>query len=246
MTGMHIHPSGTPVFARSDVGGAYQDCVYRSNNAGDHWIRTNLSPMAMKPNDDASKLSGERLSVDPVNADIVYFGSINDGLWHTRDSGKNWSRIDAVPKGAKDHGIRQILFDGLTRDDRQSRRLLAMVDGEGVFESTDAGETWRNTNLDIVNPSFYDAEISKTGILFVCGVDAQGRTMHVRRYDVAKVMHADAWSSVRRLRRQWMRLLRRHRRNEEVAILLCRCLFASTRGQCIEYDVDCHGKRALL
>lgn len=144
ITGLHVHSSGDPVFARSDVGAAYRwheasrswtnvvtaksmpeedvrwdhyvgvlsivsaptesktaymaygDCIYRSVDAGDHWTRTNLPSIAMKPNDDSSKLSGERLAVDPVDPNVVYFGSINDGLWQTTDGGGRWSKVDSM------------------------------------------------------------------------------------------------------------------------------------------------------
>ncbi len=46
------------VSAGSDARVAY--LAYRSGDAGDHWERTGLPEMEMKPNDDSSKLSGER------------------------------------------------------------------------------------------------------------------------------------------------------------------------------------------
>ncbi|MEL6106450.1 MAG: hypothetical protein AAFU85_10450 [Planctomycetota bacterium] len=238
MTGMHIHPSGTPVFARSDVGSAYrwdektrswanvvtassmpsqdvhwsrhsgvlsivsapsdasvaylayQDGLYRSRDGGDHWTRTSFPKMAMKPNDDSSKLSGERLSVDPRNPDVVFFGSINDGLWRTRDGGTSWSRTDGVPYGSPERGVRQVLFDVNSTGRDKTNRVFAVVDGEGVFESVDAGDSWNNVGPDVAKPHFYDAEISSRGVLFVCGVAADGRTIHVRSYD------GEAWRQV--------------------------------------------------
>lgn len=231
ITGMHLHPSGSPVFARSDVGSAYrwdettrswtnvvtassmpledvhwsrhsgvlsvvsapsdaevvylayQDGLYRSEDGGDHWARTNFPKTKMSPNDDSSKLSGERLSVDPANPRVVFFGSINDGLWRTRDGGESWSRVNDVPQGTKDRGVRQVLFDETSVGGEQTERVLAVVDGEGVFESRDAGESWSNVGPDIESPSFYDAEISAQGILFVSGIAADGRTIHVQCYD---------------------------------------------------------------
>lgn len=238
MTGLHAHPSGTPVFSRSDVGSAYrwnestrswtnvvtsksmpksdvhwskhsgvlsivsapsnakvaylayQDCVYRSDDAGNHWARTSMPSIKMSPNDDDSKLAGERLSVDPANADVVYFGSIDDGLWRSNDGGNEWAKVDSVPSGQQGHGVRQILFDRTSMGDKRSQTIHAIVDGEGVFLSNDAGATWRSSKLDVDNPNFYDAEISADGVLYVCGVDGSGRTFHVRRFD------GSAWTKV--------------------------------------------------
>ena len=238
ITGLHVHPSGDPVLARSDVGGAYrwdeasrawtnivtaknlpqedvywskhsgvlsivsapsdpsiaymayQECIYRSNDSGDHWQRTNFPKIRMSPNEDASKLSGERLCVDPLNAEVVYFGSINDGLWRTNDGGKHWSSVTDVPRGKDNHGIRQVLFDATHREGSRTSRLLAIIDGVGVLESKDAGKSWQDTKLTAVEPRFYDSEISSSGRLYVCGVGTQGRTFYVQRYDGKK------WTSI--------------------------------------------------
>jgi hypothetical protein len=42
---------------------------------------------------------------------------------------------------SKQRGTRQVLFDKATSADGKTRRVLAMVDGEGVFESTDVWST---------------------------------------------------------------------------------------------------------
>lgn len=238
MTGLHLHPSGAPVFARSDVGSAYRwdetrkswtnivtafsmpddeihwskhagvlsivsapsdariaylayhDGIFRSRDAGEHWERTNLPATPMRPNDDSSKLSGERLSVDPVNPAIVFFGSINTGLWRTADGGDSWRRVKAIPAGTEDRGVRQIQFDPSSSRSEQTPRVLVMVDGEGVYETKDGGSSWNRTELPVEKPNFYDSEISAAGTLYVCGVDATGRTMDVRRYD------GDSWQRV--------------------------------------------------
>ena len=65
-----------------------------------------------------------------------------------------------------------------------------MVDGEGVYESTDGGASWSSAAIDVEKPWFYDAEISADGELFVCGVDANKRTFHVRKYD------GESWQQV--------------------------------------------------
>ena len=161
---------------------AYQDTIYRSDNRGDVWRRTSLPSMLMSPNDDQSKLSGERLGVDPENPNVVYFGSINNGLWKTTDGGKTWKSLRSVPSGTKDRGIRQVLFDSSSSKDGMTRVIYVIVDGEGVFRSTDGGATWKNVGLNVDRPNFYDAEISADGTLYVCGVDESGRTIAVQRF----------------------------------------------------------------
>lgn len=232
LTGMDIHPSGDPIFVRSDVGSAYRwnattedwqnivtadnlpptdiywntfsgvlsivsapsdnqiaylayfDGIYKSNDKGNTWTRTNFPTMDMPPNNDESKLSGERLSVDPNNAAIVYFGSVEDGLWRTLDGGQSWTKISSVPDGAPSRGIRQILFDkDATLVNNRTSRIYVFADEAGMFESDDAGVTWTLRPIGgIPSPHFYDMEIDVGGRVYVSGQNTDGTSFGIQRY----------------------------------------------------------------
>ncbi len=215
MTGMDIHPTGNPVLARSDVGGAYRyrattndwiqivnsnsipeedvvfdqyqgvlsivsapsnnniaymaynRSIYRSINQGDTWVKSNTS-LPMNPNNDSSKLSGERLAVDPVNANVVYFGSINDGLWYTAN-GTSWNKVSGIPSGISGKGIRQVLFDKNSGTiNGKTKRIYLFIDGEGVYKSDNAGQSWQNISF-ASGVQFLDAEIAADGKIYTCG-----------------------------------------------------------------------------
>ncbi len=222
LTGLDIHPTGNPIYARSDVGGAYRfnqntgswkqivtsesipaadvkwsnhqgvlslvsapsnsakaymaynNTIYKSLDQGENWSRTNFPDIEMHPNDDSSKLSGERLAVDPTNEDIVYFGSINNGLYKTTD-GQNWNKINSLPSGELDRGIRSIVFDTNGGSSNNGTDIVYItIDGAGVFKSTDAGMTWVNISTDLFTynqPHFYDLEIDNNGNVYVVGID---------------------------------------------------------------------------
>ncbi len=224
LTGLHIHPSGSPIYTRSDVGGAYRfeenteswtqivteetmpssdvywdkysgvlsivsapsdanvaymayyNTIYKSTNQGANWERTNFPNIEIRPNDDSSKLSGERLAVDPSDADHVFFGSIDDGLWETTNAGVNWNLVSAVPPGTADRGIRSIVFDpnsgtigGLTKS------IYISVDGEGIFSSINAGATWTNISPSSYwpnnGPHIMDLEVANDGDIYISGND---------------------------------------------------------------------------
>ena len=222
ITGMHIHPSGNLMLARSDVGGAYKynatnneweqivtaqsipstdhsfldyqgvlslvsapsddqvlylahsTGIYKSTDQGISWTKTNFPSTEMPANDDSSKYSGERLSVDPINSELVYFGSINDGLWESTDGGNTWTQITGVPNGAIDRGVRTVLFDLQSgTSNNQTQTLYAIVDGEGIFKSVDGGNSWNDISPVnyLVNgiAYFYDAEIDNQGVLYLVG-----------------------------------------------------------------------------
>jgi photosystem II stability/assembly factor-like uncharacterized protein len=74
----------------------YPGGVYRSSNGGNNWQRVFADDFV------------QGLAVDPYNADIVYAGlpdhpyhdeSTGDGLWMTRDGGKNWAPLDPASTG---------------------------------------------------------------------------------------------------------------------------------------------------
>jgi len=153
---------------------AFNNTIYSSNNRGTTWQRTNFPEMEMRPNDDASKLFGERLEVDPNDKNRVYFGSIDDGLFVTSD-GSNWQEVADVPSGMSDRGIRSIKFDtssgqvnGLTKT------IYIAVDGEGIFRSDDAGSSFVDITSGLFaqeNPWFFDMEIDQNGRLYISGKD---------------------------------------------------------------------------
>jgi len=236
ITGMDIHPSGDPIYCRSDVGSAYRfnaeeniwvnivnantleeeevnwqfyagvlsivaapsnadvaymaysNGVFRSDDRGDSWTKTNLPITEIPANDDSSKYCGERLAVDPRDENVVYFGSINDGLWRSEDGGNSWQEISTISAGEINRGVRQVVFDassdvlnGLTS------AIYVTVDGEGIYISDDAGENWTLTGTEVVGgtiPHFYDSEISSTGVFYTTIIDGSTfNTQGIWRFD---------------------------------------------------------------
>ncbi|MEO1804230.1 MAG: T9SS type A sorting domain-containing protein [Bacteroidota bacterium] len=232
ITGLDIHQTGHPIYARSDVGSAYRynlnsqewenivtstnlpvadvywnqyggvlsmvsapsnpdraymayiDAIYTSVNQGEDWDRTSFPSMDLSANDDDSKLSGERLAVDPINEEVVYFGTPENGLYRTEDGGVNWESVSMIPNGIPHRGVRQIVFDhqsGSTNG--KTNTLYVTVDGEGVYQSVDAGITWSNISFNATGPIFLDSEIDKDGNLYCVGRDSNSQSFGIRRYD---------------------------------------------------------------
>src|SRR3989442_3209103 len=73
---------------------AYRGYIYRSNNSGGTWSLTSFSNIAMDPND-GYRMFGPKMAVDPANADVVYAGTAQNGLWVTTDGGTSWTRVTA-------------------------------------------------------------------------------------------------------------------------------------------------------
>jgi hypothetical protein len=232
ITGLDVHPSGNPIYARSDVGSAYRynanlqewenivtadnlpasevywnryggvlsivsapsnvnraymvyiDGIYTSSDQGDNWVKTNFPVMDLASNDDDSKLSGERLAVDPINPNLVYFGTPDSGLYKTEDGGTNWQIVSAIPTGLQYRGVRQIVFDvnsGSTNG--KTNTIYVTVDGVGVFKSVDSGSSWVDISFTAPNPIFLDTEIDANGNLYCVGRDGNFQTFGIQKYD---------------------------------------------------------------
>ncbi|RNB61456.1 hypothetical protein EDM57_01215 [Brevibacillus gelatini] len=73
--------------------------------------------------------------VDPEDSEHIYVGG-NEGVRRSTDGGKNWTPAsNGLPEPAQ---IRS--FAGTRQGEKV--RLFAFVSGEGIYQSTDKGETW--------------------------------------------------------------------------------------------------------
>ena len=163
---------------------AFNDGIFKSLDKGENWIRTNFPQMQMMPNSDDSKLSGERLAVDPLNENIVYFGSINSGAFRTVDGGITWENILAIPNGSASRGVRQILFSTKEGSIGNSTKVIYIcIDGIGVYQSMDAGTTWLDITSGITNPKILDSDIDSLGNLYIVGSNGNGSSFGVKKFD---------------------------------------------------------------
>ncbi len=72
--------------------------IYRSDDAGDSWIRTADDERYWGRGSDFAEVK-----VDPINADIVY--TANVALWKSIDGGKTWNGFRGAPGGDDYHRI---------------------------------------------------------------------------------------------------------------------------------------------
>lgn len=174
-------------FAAKPYGGGDGE-IYRSTDRGDTWTATGFlrHRVKMEPNG-PGRQEGERLAVDPASADIVYFGSIADGLWRTGDGGANWARVDGIPAGTPGHGVNTVVFGADARASGKgtpTRVIYVTVDGGGVFRSADAGRTWARISDNGPGAGKpRDAAIGPDGVYYVAH-DGEGEAVgSVWKYD---------------------------------------------------------------
>ncbi len=140
--------------------------VFTSDNRGVTWKPTGLasSKIYMGGNDDFRGMTGERLLIDPFNANRAYFGSRKQGLWRYDNSA--WTKIKGLPE-APQPGVNFIVADRSAGQANGGARVLyAGVYGQGVWRSETSGVTWSQV---VGSPNAYPlrAAVSATGTLFV-------------------------------------------------------------------------------
>jgi photosystem II stability/assembly factor-like uncharacterized protein len=121
------------------------------------------------------RTGGERLSVDPADADVVWLGTRTEGLWRSVDGGMTFTAVEGIPDGTEWRP--DLNPTGITFVLASDGAVDVGVAGSGVWRSTDDGATWvqlwETTGLP------YDAEIDAAGRLWVAEPD-DGR---VQRFD---------------------------------------------------------------
>ena len=94
---------------------------------------------------------GRALAVTGVPGDPqhFYFGSVNGGVWETRDAGRTWQPIfDSQPIGsigaiAIAPSSPNVIYVGSGEADMRSD----IAQGDGMYKSADAGKTWTHIGL---------------------------------------------------------------------------------------------------
>ena len=102
--------------------------VYRSDDAGEHWVRTGDDP---RP---ALRIGGgdlPMLRVDPSNADVVYSASIV--AMKSTDAGRTWTALRGAPGGDDYQDLWVSPSDP---------RVIALVGDQGAVVTVNGGSSW--------------------------------------------------------------------------------------------------------
>lgn len=137
-----------------------QGTIFKSTDQGKTWTKLNID-LKMGGNEDL-RWVGERLAINPLNSNNLFFGSRKDGLWKSLDAGTTWSKVTVFPgKLQADIGITAITFGVVSNQ----QTIYAVAYGDGIYESTDTGMTW---NQIAGSPAETQRlTVTKNGILYV-------------------------------------------------------------------------------
>lgn len=149
-TGTAVHPTNNQIVftamgnATFNFDGAQG--IYKSTDQGATW-RQVLSVYVFandKQESGNQRKCGNPLAIDPQNPDVVYAGTQSNGVYRSVQGGENgtWTKIGSIPNGVK-VGTKSIVIDRFSSlTSGRSSVVYASLYNNGVFKSTDGGETF--------------------------------------------------------------------------------------------------------
>ena len=113
-------------------------------------------PLLSEPFTGSPEISGRvsALAVDPTNANIVYAGGADGGVWKTTNGGSNWTPLTdgevslAIGSIAIDPSNHNIIYVGTGEDNNN----LDGYAGAGILKSIDGGTTWTHLPGPFLGP----------------------------------------------------------------------------------------------
>lgn len=141
---IQVAPSNTQI-----AYAVYDGFVWVSTNRGLTWSKTAFTQdtAGMNPNDAYGQFT-QRMAIDPINPNIVFVGTEDEGLWKTVNGGTSWAQIStaSVPVGTG-AGISGILYyAGGGTSGGATQVIYAASYGNGLYKSSDGGATWTLTS----------------------------------------------------------------------------------------------------
>jgi hypothetical protein len=155
--------------------------ILRSADQGRTWRAAGL-PIQLAANQDGRDM-GERLAVDPADDRILYLASPANGLWRSGDGGATWAQVASFPVTATpdDIGLSFVAF-GAGHAGHPGRHLGAPTStivvgdatGRQLYESTDAGATWRLIPGQPAGMEPQHGVVAANGVFYVDYANAPG------------------------------------------------------------------------
>ena len=148
--------------------------LYLTHDGGNTWQEvTALSnavhqlPTPTEPYTEGGGYIVFHLISDPFDANTLYAGLIDYGLWRSRDGGQTWEQASSGMN--PNESVLYILAD-------PNRRgvLYAATTLSGVFYSTDGGDTWHALNDGLTFRNVHVLALSSDGSVLYAGTSGRG------------------------------------------------------------------------
>lgn len=120
-----VHPANSWVYVGTTSSG-----VFRSRDRGQTWEA--LGPAGVRV---------LAIGLDPSDPEVVFAGGAT-GIWRTRDGGQTWELLGQPRAEGEDPSLPQTPYSTIAVNPEDPQVVYAGTLGQGVFKSTDGGDTW--------------------------------------------------------------------------------------------------------
>ena len=145
----------------NDVSAVYPNkyTVYKSTNKGQTWSASAFTPLNFYPDYNSGhkaggtldvKAWGPKLAIDPVNPNLLYVGTGQNGLFITTNGGSSWNNVSSasVPYAAEygssgyypGYTISIGIYNG-------TQYVVAFSYGNGIYLTSNGGSSWSKINI---------------------------------------------------------------------------------------------------
>jgi photosystem II stability/assembly factor-like uncharacterized protein len=147
---------------------APKGAILRSSDRGRTWQRTDM-PIKMGGNEEGRQ-AGERLVARGKN---LWFGSRNDGLWHSEDAGATWAKCESFPVKDQTNGV-GIVFVIVAAEKMYAGVSTSSIASPNLYTSADGGKTWQALKDQPAGMLPIHGELDSAGMLYVTYGNAPG------------------------------------------------------------------------
>lgn len=145
--------------------------VLKSYDRGDTWVETGFEGH-FSANIDPSRRINERIGVDPANSDNIWVGTVNQGLFRSKDGFETWEAVTLPVELEKIKVFPSVVaFDETTKTESGCSRIYIAVYGYGLLVTNDGGSTWE-TVVDCPAKQISAMRFSEDGTFAVATIDA--------------------------------------------------------------------------
>ncbi len=137
------------------------DGIFKSTNGGQSWTAVNSGLTAVDVIEDLPAAIVLTLAIDPSNSTTLYAGTLANGVFKSTNGGQNWTAASSGLPAVALFGIPGILpvVTSLAIDPSNPATVYAGVTAgeltDGVFKSTDGGQSWTAVNFDLTPTSVF-------------------------------------------------------------------------------------------
>lgn len=162
---IRIAPSDTNIFYM-----IYLGYVWQSANRGALWTQTAFTrDVIFDGNAQPSSHFQYKMAIDPINANVVYLVTDNNGGFKTLDGGASWSAISGLPANLSPY-IGAVVIDPSSSNSSTPTRksvIFISVAGKGLYKSTDGGGSFSSvTGGPGTSSTLSNMRISSNGTVY--------------------------------------------------------------------------------